>query len=80
MKSGKAPGIDSIHGKMLKADLSTSTRVLTELFESIWEKETVPSDWAKRLIIKLSKKGNLQVCDKWRGINHTLVHPQQRFL
>ena len=32
MKGGKAAGIDAIHAKMLKADLTTSTKVLTELF------------------------------------------------
>ena len=68
MKSGKAPGVDSIHAEMLKADLSTATRVLTNLFDTIWDKETIPSDWAKGLIIKIPKKGNLLVWDNWRGI------------
>ena len=71
MKSGKAPGVDSIHAEMLKADLCTATRVLTNLFDTIWDKDTIPSDWGKGLIIKIPKKGNLQVCDNWRGI--TLV-------
>ena len=61
----KAPGVDSIYAEMLKADLSTATRVLTNLFDTIWDKETIPYDWDKGLIIK---KGNLQVCDNWRGI------------
>ena len=47
MKSGKSPGVDSIHAEMLKADLSTATRVLTNLFDTIWDKETIPSDWGK---------------------------------
>ena len=79
MKSGKAPDIDSINGEMVKADLRTVTKVLTELFESIWDKDTIPSDWAKGRILKLPKKRNLQVCDNWRGFP-TLVHSQQRFL
>ena len=68
MKSGTAPCVDSIHAEMLKADLSTATRVLTNLFDTIWDKETIPSDWGKGLIIKIHNKGNLQVCDNWRGI------------
>lgn len=28
----------------------------------------IPSDWAKRHIVKLPKKGNLQICDNWHGI------------
>ena len=51
VKSGKAPGIGSIHAEMLKADVSTATRVLTDLFEIIWDKKTIPRDWAKGLII-----------------------------
>ena len=68
MKGGKAAGIDAIHAKMLKADLTTSTKVLTELFRNIWDKETIPDDWDKGLIVKLPKKGNLQNGDNWRGI------------
>ena len=65
---GKAAGTDVIHGEMLKADLTTSTEVLTELFRNIWDKETIPDDWNEGLIVKLPKKGNLQNCDSRRGI------------
>ena len=68
MKSGKAPGIDSIHAEMLKADLGTSTKVLTDLFRDIWETDTLPGDWTKGLIVKIPKKGNLRDCHNWRGI------------
>ena len=53
---------------MLKADLNTSVKVLTDLFKDIWEREVIPQDWDKGLIVKLPKKGNLQNCDNWRGI------------
>ena len=68
MKSGKAAGIDSIEAEMLKADPDTATSVLVDLFKTIWESDTIPSDWSKGLIVKLPKKGNLQICDNWRGI------------
>ena len=68
MKGGKAAGIDAVLAKMLKADLTTSTKVLTELFRNIWDKETIPDDWDKGLFVKLPKKSNLQNCDNWRGI------------
>ena len=55
LKSGKAPGIDQIYPEMLKADL-TSTTVLTSLFTSIWNNESIPDDWAKGLKVKLPKK------------------------
>ena len=59
MKGGKAAGIDAIHAEMLKADLTTSTK--TDLFRNIWDKETIPDDWDKDLIVKLPKKGNLKL-------------------
>ena len=68
MKSGKAPGIDSIHAEMLKADIEASTKILTDLFRTIWTKDTIPADWTKGLIVKLPKKGDLQNANNWRGI------------
>ena len=50
MKSKKAVGNDSIHAKMLKADLCTSTKVLMDLFRNIWEKDMIPDYWSKGLI------------------------------
>ena len=79
MKNGIAAGIDPIHAEMLKADLNTSSAVLTDRFRTIWDKDTIPDDWlsqpglradCKGLIVKLPKKGNLQNCDN-------LYHPQQ---
>lgn len=67
LKNGKAAGIDTIHAGILKADLTTPTRVLTNLF-NIWNKDIISEDWSKGLIIKLPKKGTLQNCDNWWGI------------
>ncbi|KAM3625304.1 uncharacterized protein V6R79_009922 [Siganus canaliculatus] len=52
LKSGKACGIDAIHAEMLKADITTSTQVLTDLFQNIWNGDTIPEDWSKGLIVK----------------------------
>ncbi|KAJ8361543.1 hypothetical protein SKAU_G00180680 [Synaphobranchus kaupii] len=60
-KSGKACGIDATHDEMLKADISTSTRVLTDLFQNIWNSDTVPGDWSKGLIAKIPKKAPILV-------------------
>ena len=67
-KIGKAAGIDSIQSEMLKADLNISSKMLAHLFRNIWEKETIPGDWDKGLIVKVPKKGNHLNCDNWRGI------------
>jgi len=54
---------------MLKADLGTSSKVLTDLFKDIWETDAIPDDWTKGLIVKITKKSDLQSCDnQWRGI------------
>ena len=68
IKSGKAPGADGLNAEMLKADIQTSAKELKELFESIWERDYVPKDWCRGLIVKLPKKGDLRNCDNWRGI------------
>jgi hypothetical protein len=68
LKNRKAAGPDSIQGEMLKADTSTSVWALHDLFKSIWDKEEIPTDWTRGLIVKLPKKGDLSVCDNWRGI------------
>ncbi|MCG8432127.1 MAG: reverse transcriptase family protein, partial [Candidatus Omnitrophica bacterium] len=47
---------------------ATATRVLTDLFQNIWENETIPEDWSKGLIVKLPKKGDSGNCNNWRGI------------
>jgi hypothetical protein len=56
LKNGKAPGIDCIHAEMLKADVNTAIRVLTDLIHTIWHNDTIPEDWCKGLIVKLPKK------------------------
>ncbi len=68
LKNRKAPGEDQIHAELLKADTPTATKIFQNLFTDIWEKETIPEDWSKGLIIKLPKKGDLQTCDNWCGI------------
>ena len=68
MKSGKAPGADRVSADMLKAGGEIIVRTLIEVFEGIWEKEEIPSDWKTGLIVKLPKKGDLSMCNNWRGI------------
>lgn len=59
LKSGKECGIDAIHAEMLKADILTSTWVMTDLFQNIWNRDTIPKDWSKGLIVKFPKKCNI---------------------
>ena len=68
LKLNKSPGGDQITAEMLLADLDTAVEVLTDLLNKIWRKEKLPEDWTKGIIIKLPKKGDLSICDNWRGI------------
>ena len=68
MKSGKAPGADGITAEMLKVDEEETPRLLTEIFNQIWESEEIPETWKIGLIVKLPKKGDLTNCNNWRGI------------
>ena len=68
LKNGKATGIDTIHAEMLKIDLQTSVGVLCPIFIQVWEREEIPEDWRKGLIVKVPKKGDISVCDNSRGV------------
>ena len=59
-KNGKAGGIDNLTAELLKVDKETTVKKLKEIFDEIWDQETIPNRWRKG--IRIPKKGN------WRGI------------
>ena len=64
-KNNKAAGIDEIpaeHGQDKLADK------LTNVFNTIWQKEDVPGDWRQGVILSVPKKDCLSDCNSWRGI------------
>ena len=67
IRTGKAPGPDSIPPEATKTGIKTSTEILHELFEQIWE-EDVPQLWKDGHLMKLPKKGNLKKCKNHGGI------------
>ena len=44
LKNGKAAGPDDIQSEAIKADLNTSTKMLYELFNKIWETNEIQDD------------------------------------
>ena len=66
--NGKSAGIDAITAEVLKVDLETAANKLEEIFRRVWDKESVPEDWRKGIIVKLPKKGDLTCAGNWRGI------------
>ena len=68
LRSGKAAGTDQIPAEAIKADIETAVKMLYSLFSKTLEKEEVPAQWKKGIIIKLPKKGDLRDCSNYRGI------------
>ena len=68
MKRGKASGPDKIPAEAIKADIETSTEILHDLFEKIWEQEEIPTEWKEGYLVKLPKKGYMQDCKNYRRI------------
>lgn len=68
MKSGKACGGDQIAAEMLKVDTDGMATHLYGIFNTIWITEKIPSRWTESIIVKVPKKGDLSICDNWRGI------------
>lgn len=68
LRNGKSTGPDNIPAETRKADVDTSVEMLYPLFQDIWEKEEVSSEWKEGYPIKLPKKGDLTSCSNSRGI------------
>ena len=68
LNKGKAAGCDDIPPEAWKSGGVVSEKILYSLLNKIWEKEVIPEDWKKGILIKLPKKGDLTECKNWRGI------------
>ena len=53
---------------MLKYGGEIIVRTLIEIFEGVCEVEDIPSDWKTWPTVKLPNKGDLSVCNNWRGV------------
>ena len=68
MKNGKTPGADLITAEMLKAGGCDLSSRLHALFVAVWISGHVPNDWRDAIFIPIPNKGDLSVCDNYRGI------------
>ena len=69
LKKGKSVGVDNIPAELAQAGGETMIDVLTEICNRIWRTGEWPTPWTQSLIITLSKKGNLQLCQNYRTIS-----------
>ena len=68
LKNNKAAGPDNIPAEILRANICTSVNVLHGLLIKIWDQEYLPSEWREGILVKLAKKGELSLCQNYRGI------------
>ena len=63
--SGKAAGIDGIPEEFYKSYTYMAAEVLQAILEEAWLCEAFPEEFTD---LKIPKKGNIKICDNWRGI------------
>ncbi|XP_060533833.1 uncharacterized protein LOC132706497 [Cylas formicarius] len=71
-KNDKAVGPDQIHAETLRLIVDaddTGLKLLTSLFNSIYEAGNLPTDWLRSTFITLPKKPNASQCDDHRMIS-----------
>jgi hypothetical protein len=69
LKSYKSPGTDQILAKLIKAGGETLCSEIHKLICSIWNKEELPQQWKKSIIIPIHIKGDKINCNDHQGIS-----------
>ena len=69
LKSGKVNGCDGILADMLKRAGHTAVQFLTKYFRAVFNEGVYPEEWLKAIIIPISKKGNKNSSENYRGIS-----------
>lgn len=67
-RSRKSSGPDNIPAESVNSYIVATENMLHIRFGKIWAKEKVPTDWNERYLIKISKKGDLSMCEKYGGV------------
>jgi hypothetical protein len=73
LKRHRASGPDDLPPALFKDGGEVLSQCLSNLFVSIWEKETVPDNWGESIIVPIFKKGTRNECDNHRGVSLTPV-------
>ncbi len=69
LKSQKAGGKNGILPEMINSCGPHIMDHLCDLFCTVWSEERVPAEWRDALMVPIPKKGDLTLCDNWRGIS-----------
>ena len=76
---GKSAGVDNIPAELIQAGGEAMIDILATICNKIWKTGEWPSTWTQSLVIKLPKKGNLQLCQNYRTIS-LISHPSKVML
>jgi len=68
LKNSKEPGQDQLNAELFKCHPELAAEILHPLFAKVWNRQGIPGDWNKGVIIPISKKGTLSDCNNWWGI------------
>ena len=67
LKRQKSAGIDQIQAELFQARVFL--RVIHMLINSIWNKEELPEEWKKSIIVPIYKRSDKTDCSNYRGIS-----------
>ena len=73
MKNGKAPGIDVITAEVLKASGDPMVAMLHKKFNTIYDTEKTPKDWAQMMVTLIHKKADKQTLANYRATSLLLI-------
>ena len=76
---GKSAGVDNIPAEFVQAGGEAMIDILTSFCNKIWKTGEWPTTCIQSLVITLSKKGNLQMCQNYRTIS-LISHPSKVML
>ena len=69
LKRGKAGGRSGILPEMILCGGAELWDRLLELMREVWAEKEAVGDWKDAEIVPIPKKGDLRLCDNWRGIS-----------
>ena len=76
LKMGKSAGVDNIPAEIVQTWGEAVIDILTTICNKIWKTGERSTTWTQSLVITLSKKGNLRLCQNYRNIS-LMSHPSK---
>ena len=66
--NGKAVGVDEIPMDLVKDGGEAIKDALGQVFREVWEKEEIPKDWKRGVVVPIPKSGDPHAIENYRGI------------